>query len=226
MKSHFILFITCSFSFTIICCSIFCSTSFGQQYGMSVYNKKKSITVNGKIEKISTMKSPIMKRYGLHIVVKAASSKKYFIHVCPQRCVDLNKEQFNFAKGEFVSVSGAQFKTGLTENNIYASTIDRKSGTLELRDPETGLLLCCRPNFKELYSMIMLREPTENIVNSFVDRNKKLSSRYDSAESLQKKEKQVHSHRDDELRNLLFQRIQQKRTREFNRRSRMILDGQ
>ncbi len=74
--------------------------------------------------------------------------------------------------------------------------------------------------------MIMLREPTENIVNSFVDRNKKLSSRYDSAESLQKKEKQVHSHRDDELRNLLFQRIQQKRTREFNRRSRMILNGQ
>ncbi|MCI5221104.1 MAG: hypothetical protein D3924_00105 [Candidatus Electrothrix sp. AR4] len=192
MRSSFILYIIYSFFFTVI----FCSSLFGQQSAMQPYNKKTFVKIYGMIESIATIKNPVIQKYGLHLTVKDVYSKKYFIHVCPQGCVELNKERFNFKKGEFITVSGSQFKSGLTENNMYASTIYRESSNLELRDPDTGRLVCCRPNIMESYSQVMLEMKAQFSANP----------KY-------------------ELRDLLIDLIQQRRKNEFQKRSNMLFSA-
>ncbi|MCI5145818.1 MAG: hypothetical protein D3923_09855 [Candidatus Electrothrix sp. AR3] len=126
---------------TSILVAVFISatSSFSQLDSMPPYEKEKVVTVTGIVEQIYVSSPPMTNKKGIHINLKT-NAGIYMVHVCPEWYWDTHSKLFNFEKQHTLTVSGAQFVSGLTANNIYATTIINQSSPLKvnLREPETG----------------------------------------------------------------------------------------
>ena len=120
MKSRFSLTIIVLFFLFIIS---FSYSAFGQ---MTPYEQGTVTTIEGKIKSIYTSKNKLTSEYGLHLVLEN-SSGEYIVHVCPQWVAD--QQQFQFLKGELLTVSGSVFVRE-QQNNIYAAVINRRFSSL------------------------------------------------------------------------------------------------
>lgn len=102
--------------------------------------------ISGQITQVEMKAPPWTKQRGLHLEVENSSGTSYVIHVFPEKLMEQCRELFNFKAGEKVAVSGSEFRTGESQQNICAATITRGSDLLRLRDPVTSTLenqLCC-----------------------------------------------------------------------------------
>lgn len=114
--------------------SLFAKGKGTKKGGMVPYAKENFTTIRGSVESIDTILNKVKHEEGLHLKVKT-NSGKYIVHVCPQWYADKQKIEFN--KGELLTISGSRFIKD-NEQNIYAATIVRASGTLKLREQNTG----------------------------------------------------------------------------------------
>ncbi len=105
---------------------------------MPSYKKENVTIVHGTVIRTYTSSPPMTGKKGLHIEFRTSSEDEYIIHVCPQWYADEN--HISFEKGDLLTVSGAEFKTEQTENNIYAATIINRSSytKIQLREQNTG----------------------------------------------------------------------------------------
>lgn len=103
----------------------------GRAGGMQPYNPDAVKTISGPITSVQTVTNPHKGEAGLHLKMGG-----YTIHACPQWYEDQN--QFNFRKGEQITVTGATFHMSggwSPGDNIYAATITRQA----LSVPEADL---------------------------------------------------------------------------------------
>ncbi|MCI5144368.1 MAG: hypothetical protein D3923_02305 [Candidatus Electrothrix sp. AR3] len=152
------------FSLLVALCVTLCFVSVGQS-AMQQYQKENFIAVKGRVEKMYTASPLGTKKTGLHLKIRT-STAFYIIHVCPQWYVDKHPEQFNFTTDDVLTVSGAQFRTGRTGNNIYASTIlnhSSESTELHLRDPDTGRFILWLGRFKGEIKNVFMSDLEDNI---------------------------------------------------------------
>jgi hypothetical protein len=103
--------------------------------GMIPYKSSTFTTIKGSVQSSEAFYNKHMKEDGLHLKVKTDDGE-FIVHVCPQWYAE--KENIQFKKGEFVTITGSTF-TKDNEENIYAATISRKGDdTLNLRNPDDG----------------------------------------------------------------------------------------
>lgn len=107
---------------------------------MHSYKTKNFLTITGRVQNSYIASPPGTNNQGLHLTVRTAFTE-YIIHVSPQWYVNSHPDRFNFKQGDLITVSGARFPTGFTQNNIYAAMVTNHSSgalKLQLRDPNTG----------------------------------------------------------------------------------------
>ncbi len=123
------------------CVIVMVSSTQTAQGGMRKYLKENFVNVTGRVQGSFAASPRGTHNVGFHLTLRTTFQREYIIHVGPQWYVDNNPRQFNFKKGDLITVSGAQFATGRTQNNIYAATVvNHSSGILklQLRNPDTG----------------------------------------------------------------------------------------
>lgn len=134
------------FSFFLIIMS--CSVSIGAPDGLGApdepcgkpWNTPLS-EVTGEIVDVYFATPPWTQKEGLHLMIKTSAGAIVAIHVFPKSCIDNNAlETFQFAIGEFITVTGSEFLTEAnTQRNICAAEIDERP-ELDLRTLQTGCL--------------------------------------------------------------------------------------
>lgn len=97
--------------------------------------------VTGEIVGVYFATPPWTQEEGLHLEIKTSAGATVVIHVFPKDCIDNNAlETFQFAIGEFITVTGSEFLTEAnTQRNICAAEIDQRP-ELDLRTLQTGCL--------------------------------------------------------------------------------------
>ena len=114
---------------------------------MVPYEKGTPTTIEGRILSVHTDPNPVVSELGLHLTVET-SGGEYIVHVSPQWYAD--QQQFQFVKGEYLTITGSFFLRD-QQKNIYAATIVRRFSALS---GEQQIRLACEavssPDLKAL----------------------------------------------------------------------------
>ncbi|MGA1874627.1 MAG: hypothetical protein ACMUIA_03360 [bacterium] len=115
------------FTLFILGCPFFLITTLHPAFGgMVPYEKGTPTTIEGRIMGVHTTPNPVVSELGLHLTVETKEGE-YIVHVSPQWYAD--QQQFQFVKGEYLTITGSFFLRD-QQKNIYAATLVRRFSAL------------------------------------------------------------------------------------------------